>query len=67
VRFIWWTFTVNHVLLRRALNDLQAGMKGFYKGWGANTIKVVPQNSIRFVTYELFKTLMGIQKAKTDT
>lgn len=29
----------------------QEGMRGFYKGWAANTIKVVPQNAIRFVTY----------------
>jgi hypothetical protein len=47
--------------------ELQGGMKAFYKGWGANTLKVVPQNSIRFVSYELLKTLLGIQKAKTDT
>ena len=46
---------------------VQGGMQGFYRGWCANTLKVVPQNSIRFVTYEFFKTLMGIQKANTDT
>lgn len=23
------------------------GMRGFYRGWLANTLKVVPQNSIR--------------------
>ena len=43
------------------------GMVGFYRGWVANTIKVVPQNAIRFVTYEFLKTLMGVKKAKTDT
>jgi solute carrier family 25 phosphate transporter 23/24/25/41 len=43
------------------------GMRGFYRGWSANTIKVVPQNAIRFVTYEALKTLMGVKKAKTDT
>lgn len=42
-------------------------MAGFYRGWSANTLKVVPQNSIRFVSYELFKSLLGIQKARTDT
>jgi len=36
------------------------GMGGFFKGWAANTLKVVPQNSIRFVTYEMFKTMMGV-------
>jgi solute carrier family 25 phosphate transporter 23/24/25/41 len=42
-------------------------MVGFYRGWAANTIKVVPQNAIRFVCYEALKTLMGIKKSKTDT
>lgn len=46
---------------------LQEGMRGFYRGWSANTMKVVPQNSIRFVSYEIIKGLLGIQKAKTDT
>jgi solute carrier family 25 (mitochondrial phosphate transporter), member 23/24/25/41 len=43
------------------------GVVGFYRGWVANTIKVVPQNAIRFVTYEALKTLLGVKKAKTDT
>jgi solute carrier family 25 (mitochondrial phosphate transporter), member 23/24/25/41 len=49
------------------MHVVQDGWKGFYRGWAANTLKVVPQNSIRFVTYELFKSLLGIKKAKTDT
>ena len=36
------------------------GMKGFFKGWTANTLKVVPQNSIRFVSYEVLKSLFGV-------
>mmetsp|Transcript_14467 Transcript_14467/g.17541 ORF Transcript_14467/g.17541 Transcript_14467/m.17541 type:complete len:359 (-) Transcript_14467:494-1570(-) len=43
------------------------GYRGFYKGWLANTLKVVPQNSIRFVTYELLKSMLGVEKKKTDT
>jgi solute carrier family 25 phosphate transporter 23/24/25/41 len=43
------------------------GVRGFYRGWAANTIKVVPQNSIRFVTYEALKALLGVKRAKTDT
>jgi solute carrier family 25 phosphate transporter 23/24/25/41 len=35
-------------------------MGGFFKGWAANTLKVVPQNSIRFVAYETLKTLFGV-------
>ena len=43
------------------------GYRGFYRGWVANTIKVVPQNAIRMVSYELLKSMLGIKKAKTDT
>lgn len=43
------------------------GLRGFYRGWAANTLKVVPQNAIRFVTYETIKQLLGVKKAKTDT
>ena len=43
------------------------GVRGFYRGWTANTIKVVPQNAIRFVTYEALKGLLGVKRAKTDT
>lgn len=43
------------------------GAVGFYRGWAANTIKVVPQNAMRFVSYELLKGLLGVHKAKTDT
>eukprot|EP00210_Caulerpa_lentillifera_P004134 g3940.t1 len=43
------------------------GHRGFYRGWSANTLKVIPQNSIRFVSYELMKKLLGVTKAKTDT
>ena len=46
---------------------LCGGFRGFYGGWWANTLKVVPQNSIRFVAYEFFKSLVGVAKAKTDT
>ena len=45
----------------------QEGLRGFYRGWAANTIKVVPQNSIRFVSYELLKKLLDVKKSKTDT
>lgn len=43
------------------------GYRGFYRGWSANTLKVIPQNSIRFVSYEIMKKLLGVKKAKTDT
>lgn len=43
------------------------GVTGFYRGWAANTIKVVPQNAIRFVAYEGLKKVLGVRKAKTDT
>lgn len=43
------------------------GVRGFYRGWSANTIKVVPQNAIRLVVYEALKKLVGVKKSKTDT
>lgn len=43
------------------------GFVGFYRGWVANTIKVVPQNAIRLVAYEALKGMLGIKRAKTDT
>jgi len=43
------------------------GPRSFFKGWLPNALKVVPQNSIRFVTYEIMKTLLGVEKQKTDT
>ncbi|EFN55770.1 hypothetical protein CHLNCDRAFT_23011 [Chlorella variabilis] len=43
------------------------GLGGFYRGWAANSLKVVPQNAIRFVSYEALKTLVGVKRAKTDT
>jgi len=42
----------------------EEGMRGFFRGWTANTMKVVPQNSIRFVSYELLKSLLGCQQTK---
>jgi hypothetical protein len=39
----------------------------FCRGWSANTIKVVPQNAIRLVSYEALKGLLGVKKSKTDT
>jgi solute carrier family 25 phosphate transporter 23/24/25/41 len=43
------------------------GAAGFYRGWVANTIKVVPQNAIRMVAYEWLKQIFGIKKQSTDT
>lgn len=43
------------------------GHRGLYRGWAANTLKVVPQNAIRLVSYEALKKLLGVARAKTDT
>ena len=43
------------------------GLRGFYRGWAANSLKVIPQNAIRLVSYEMLKSMLGIKKAKTDT
>ncbi|EIE27681.1 mitochondrial substrate carrier protein [Coccomyxa subellipsoidea C-169] len=36
------------------------GYRGFYRGWTANALKVLPQNSLRFASYEALKTFMGV-------
>ncbi|KAK9832837.1 hypothetical protein WJX81_005482 [Elliptochloris bilobata] len=43
------------------------GMSGFYQGWLANTLKVAPQSSIRFVAYEALKGFLAVKRARTDT
>lgn len=40
------------------------GMRGFFRGWVANSLKVVPQNSIRFVSYEILKDLLNVPEKK---
>lgn len=40
--------------------SLQEGLRGFYRGWAANALKVIPQNSIRFASYEALKTLFNV-------
>lgn len=43
------------------------GARGFYRGWAANTLKVVPQNAIRMASYEIVKVMFGVKKAATDS
>ena len=40
------------------------GVRGFFRGWVANSLKVVPQNSIRFVSYEILKDLLNVPEKK---
>ena len=39
---------------------MQEGLKGFYRGWTANALKVIPQNSIRFAAYEALRSLLNV-------
>lgn len=43
------------------------GIRGFYRGWVVNTLKVAPMSAIRFVSYEALKQLLGVKKSKSDT
>ncbi len=43
------------------------GVRGFYRGWVANTLKVAPMSAIRFVSYEMLKGVMGVKQRKSDT
>eukprot|EP00457_Paulinella_chromatophora_P008838 gb/GEZN01008887.1/.p1 GENE.gb/GEZN01008887.1/~~gb/GEZN01008887.1/.p1 ORF type:complete len:397 (-),score=76.07 gb/GEZN01008887.1/:135-1325(-) len=40
------------------------GPAGFYRGMLPNALKVVPQNSIRFVAFEMLRTVFGVEKKK---
>lgn len=37
------------------------GIGGFYRGIVPNAIKIVPNNGIRFVAYEVMKSMMGVE------
>ena len=43
------------------------GVRGFYRGWVANTLKVAPMSAIRFFSYEALNTIFGVQKSRSDT
>lgn len=43
------------------------GAAGFFRGWSANTLKVAPMSAIRFVSYEVFKGLLNVKRAQSDT
>lgn len=40
------------------------GVLGFYRGIAPNALKIVPNNGIRFLAYEMLKTLMGLEPSK---
>lgn len=40
------------------------GMRGFFKGNGANCLKVAPSKGIQFVAFEAFKRLFGRRRAE---
>lgn len=43
------------------------GLLGFYCGYAANSLKIIPSSGIRFVTYEWCKQMYGVAKSSTDT
>jgi solute carrier family 25 phosphate transporter 23/24/25/41 len=40
------------------------GVRGFYRGVVPNAVKIVPNNGIRFLVYEMLKNLMGMEPSK---
>eukprot|EP00940_MAST-03C_sp_MAST-3C-sp2_P002789 g2789.t1 len=40
------------------------GIRGLYKGMLPNAIKIVPNNGIRFLAYEFFKSVLGAESRK---
>jgi len=61
----WYVVPV--VLLHHMLLVVGGVSYWYRRGWVANTLKVVPQNAIRLVSYETLKKLLQVQKSKTDT
>lgn len=45
----------------------EEGVIGLFRGYVANTIKVIPNNAIRFLAYSQLKTLFNITGKSTDT
>jgi len=43
------------------------GPTGFYRGYMANTLKMVPQTAIRFLVYDEIKKFLGVSHARTDS
>ena len=42
------------------------GLRGYFKGNGANIIKIVPFTALEFYFYEVFKTTIFPSKEKSD-
>jgi hypothetical protein len=45
--------------LLRSAAYVQEGIRGFYRGWAPNALKVVPQNSLRFASFEALMVFFG--------
>ena len=40
------------------------GARGFYKGMLPNAVKIVPNNGIRFLAFDFFTRMFGVEKRK---
>lgn len=56
----------NYTSVLNAMSQIAAkeGPRGFYRGVMPNAIKIVPNNGIRFLVYEMLKNLMGMDGSK---
>lgn len=50
---------LHYLALLRSAAYVQEGIRGFYRGWAPNALKVVPQNSLRFASFEALKVFFG--------
>lgn len=56
----------NYKSVLHAVSEIatKEGVQGFYRGVVPNAIKIVPNNGIRFLAYEMLKSLMGMEASK---
>lgn len=56
----------NYTSVLNAVSEIASkeGVRGFYRGVVPNAVKIVPNNGIRFLAYEMLKSLMGMEPSK---
>ena len=57
---------INYNGVLHAVSEIASkeGVRGFYRGVVPNAVKIVPNNGIRFLAYEMLKSLMGMEPSK---
>ena len=40
---------------------VKEGLKGFFRGWGLNVVRSLPGAAVQFTSYDLLKSVLGLQ------